>query len=202
MKRFQLSFLCGLLAPFVYLLFTVLAYLRYPSPYSPTSNWLSDLGNPEVNPLGALFYNTGIVLTALLLMGFFAGLAAWKVEDKRPQVIMLRLTQVSGIAGAFRMLMSGFFPINSFSIHSFWSTSLYILLSTSFVFSAAMLRYRPEVPRWLLGLGILTAVVVITTSFLQSLYVLEWITVLLFLCFVTILGIETKRHTFRVVPTN
>ena len=193
MKRNQMSFVSGVLASAGYLVFTLLAYGCYPSPYSPATNWLSDLGNPELNPGGAILYNIGIILTSLLLVVFFLGLSVWKIEGNRAQVVMLRLTQVFGVLGSICMLMSAVYPINHYTIHAFWSTSLYVLLSTAFIFSAAMLRYHPGVPRWLLFLGIATGLMVIMTSFLQTVYVLEWITVLLFLFYVTLLGFETRR---------
>jgi hypothetical protein len=37
----------------VYLLFAFLAYMRYPASFSPqNNNWLSDLGNRDLNPQG------------------------------------------------------------------------------------------------------------------------------------------------------
>jgi len=194
MKKYTtISFYGGILAGLCYVIFALFAYSRYPLPYSPTTNWLSDLGNPNLNPQGAIFYNIGIISTALFLSVFFLGLSVWKMENNRAQIIMLRLTQVFGMLGAFCMMMSGIFPINLFEIHSFWSTSLYILLSTGFVFSAAALRYHIGVPRWLLILGVSTAVMVILTSFFPTAYVLEWITVLLFLLYVILVGMETRK---------
>ena len=197
-KNQNISFITGILVVLFYSAFTLLAVSRYPLLYSPTSNWLSDLGNPQNNPQGAIFYNIGIISTALLLMLFFLGLSVWKIEDRRVQIIMLRLTQAFGILGVICMMMSAIFPINLFNIHSFWSSALYIMLSTVFIFSVAMLRYHQWVTRWLLLLGVLTAVLVIFMSFLQTVYVLEWITVFLFLSYVALLGIETKRVYFRV----
>jgi hypothetical membrane protein len=194
MKKYQyISSIAGILAVVCYLVFTIIAYSQYPFPYSPTSNWLSDLGNPNLNPQGAIFYNIGIISTACLLVLFFLGLSVWKIEDKRVQIIMLRLAQGFGILGAFCMLMSAIFPINLFKIHSFWSTSLYIFLSTSFIFSAAMLRYHQRVHKWLLILGVSTAMMVILTSIFPNAYVLEWITLFLFLGYVVLLSIETIR---------
>ena len=194
MKRYlSISFYAAILAVLGYLVFALLAFSRYPLPYSPTTNWLSDLGNPNLNPQGAIFYNIGIISTSLFLIVFFLGLSVWKIEGNKVQPIMLRLTQAFGILGSFCMMMSGIYPINLYTIHSFWSTSLYILLSTGFVFSAAMLRYHQGFPRWLLILGVSTAVMVILTSFFPTVYVLEWITVILFLLYVTFVGIETKR---------
>jgi hypothetical membrane protein len=193
MKRFRLSFISGILACAFYLIFTLLAYLRYPLPYSPTDNWLSDLGNPVLNPDGAQVYNIGIILTAILMMLFFLGLGIWEIDNHKVQRVMLRLTQGFGIAGCLAMLLSAIYSIDQFTIHAFWSTSLYILLSTAFIFSAAMLRYHPGVPRWLLVLGILTAVLVLMSSFFQQIYLLEWITVILFMGYILLLALSSQN---------
>jgi hypothetical membrane protein len=194
MKRNRpVSFIAGILIVLCYLAFTLLAYSQYPLPYSPIRNWLSDLGNATFNPRGAIHYNIGIISTALLLMVFFLSLSRWKIENKRVQIIMVLLTQVFGILGSLCMIMSAIFPINFLEVHSFWSASLYILLSTAFAFSVAAFRYHPKFPRWLLILGLSTPVLVILTSFLTNVFVLEWITVLLFLGYVCLVGVETKR---------
>jgi len=193
MNKYQnMSFYAGILAILCYLGFAAFSYSRYPLSYSPTTNWLSDLGNPNNNPDGAIFYNIGIISTALLLMLFFLGLSVWRIEDRRVQIIMLRLTQAFGMLGAICMTMSAIFPINLFKIHSFWSSALYILLSTAFIFSVAMLRYHQKVPRWLLILGVSIALMVILISFFPNVYLLEWISVFLLLSYVALFGIETK----------
>src|SRR6266446_76372 len=77
MKRhLSLSFATGLFAIVCYLAFALLAFAHSPLPSSPLNNWLSDLGNPKLNPSGALFYNIGIVATASVLPLFFLGLSA------------------------------------------------------------------------------------------------------------------------------
>lgn len=198
MKRnHYVSFIAGILVVVCYLVFALIAYSRYPMPYSPTRNWLSDLGNIDVNPKGAIFYNTGIILTASLLVVFFLGLSWWKIENKRIQIIMLLLTQIFGILGAFCMIMSAAFPINVLEIHRVWSMSLYFMLATAFVFSAAALRYHPGVPRWLLVLGISTAVMVNLTVFLPMAHLLECITVLLFLGYVSLVGVQTRHAAWQ-----
>jgi hypothetical membrane protein len=193
LKKYPI-YVTGFLVPLVYLAFTILAYLSYPLQFSPLSNWLSDLGNPEINLHGANFYNTGIIATAVLLIIFFIGLAVWKMEGHRVQLVMLKLTQVFGGLGALCMILSAIFTINHYEVHAFWSTCLYIMLSTAFVFSAAALRYHKWVPRWLILLGIISAALVISTAFLQTVHLLEWITVLVFLTYITLLGAETRKQ--------
>jgi hypothetical membrane protein len=193
MKRhLSLSFVTSLFAVLCYLTFASLAFAQYPLPYSPMSNWLSDLGNADLNPHGAFFYNIGIVVTGVLLL-FFLGLSQWKMENNRIQNLMLRLTQGFGILGALALVMSGLYPINFSELHSFFSISLYILLGIAFFFSVAALRYYPTCPKWLLILGALAALVDILSGVFHSVYVLEWVTVSLFLCYPVLLGVETDR---------
>lgn len=78
-------------------------YSTTPLPYSPVRNWLSDLGNANVNPQGALFYKIGIVATAVVLVPFFLGLSRWKLGNNPRQHLMLLLTQGLGILGAVAM---------------------------------------------------------------------------------------------------
>ena len=156
-------------------------------------NWLSDLGNANVNPQGALFYKIGIVATAVVLVPFFLGLSRWKLGNNRRQHLMLLLTQGLGILGAVAMAMSGLYPINFLAFHSFFSNCLYILLGTAFAFSGAALRYHPTCPRWLLILGASTALVDLLYGAFHTVYVLEWITVALLLCYLGLLGAETQR---------
>src|SRR6202795_5011061 len=70
----------------VYLLFAVLAYSRYPATFSPmNNNWLSDLGNRNLNPDGADFYVWGCTLAGIFLAGFFASLFVWRSTGSKIQ---------------------------------------------------------------------------------------------------------------------
>jgi hypothetical protein len=61
----------AIVASIIYLAFTAIALAYYPQTYSPLTNWLSDLGNPTVNPSGALYYDAGGVVTSVALIFFF-----------------------------------------------------------------------------------------------------------------------------------
>jgi hypothetical membrane protein len=47
----------GLLAVFVFTIFTFISVALYPTPYNPLYDWLSNLGNTNLNHFGALFFN-------------------------------------------------------------------------------------------------------------------------------------------------
>jgi hypothetical membrane protein len=189
----SLSFVTGMFAVVCYLAFALLAFLLYPSPYSPMSNWLSDLGNANLNPSGALFYNIGIVATGGVLLLFFLGLSEWKMVTNRRQNLMLFVTQGCGILGVLAMIMSGLYPMNFLALHSFFSACLYILLGTAFAFSVAALRYHRACPRWLLVVGVSTALVAMLYGIFHTVTALEWVTTALFLCYVGLLGAEMNR---------
>lgn len=102
-----------------------------------------------------------------------------------------------GILGALAMVMTGLFPINHFALHSVFSTCSNILLGTAFAFSVAALRYHVSCPRWLLILGAVTTLSdllfglskIVTTTF-----VLEWVTIALFIGYIISLGAQTPRR--------
>jgi hypothetical membrane protein len=192
MKR-NLAFFSSVFIVIGYLLLAFLAFINLPSSYSPLENWLSDLGSHQLNPKGAIFYNAGIILTGISLIVFFVSLVEWKMAGNKKQNIMLLLTQIFGCAGAIAAIMSAAFPITVEGIHSFWSAILYIFLGTAFAFSVAAMRYHPYYPKWLLILGGLVAVEDMAWSLVLNTYMMEWITVALFLIYVSFLGFVTSR---------
>jgi hypothetical protein len=114
----------------------------------PTEQLAQRPGQFQSESLGALFYNIGIVATAVVLPLFFLGLSRWKTANNRTQRLMLSITQDFGILCAFAMLMSGLYPISSPALHSFFSICLYILPGTAFAFAvAALLLYAARSSR-------------------------------------------------------
>jgi hypothetical membrane protein len=193
---------CSVLLVFCYATFSLLALARYPLHYSPMTNWLSDLGNRALNPAGAVFYNVGIVVTGMLLALFFLGLTVLKIEKNRMQNLMLLAAQSGGMLGSLSMVMSAIFPIDLPTAHSIWSAGLYIATGTGFAFSVAALRYHEKWPRWLLALGVLTALAdMVISVFFGAIYVLEWVTVCLFLSYALLVGVETRRLFYNKVST-
>jgi hypothetical membrane protein len=187
------SFLSSLFAPIIYLLFANLALTSFPGNFSPQQNWLSDLGSSQLNPEGAIFYNLGIIFTGITLLPFFLGLRVWLIKEHKTQNIMVFLTQLFGCLGAVAMVMSALFPITVTGAHSFWSAALYIVIGTAFAFSVAALRYYPRYPKWLLAVGVLIAVEDMLWGTILNTYLVEWITVALFLAYVLLLGIVTRQ---------
>lgn len=190
MKK-KVSTISGILIVLVYGVFTLLALFRFKGSFSPIRNWLSDLGSQTLNPEGYLFYTVGIVLTGILLFFFFWGLFIWKKPGNKRQNIMLLLANIFGSLGGISMVLSAIFPINIPDIHSVFSAALYILIGTGFVFTAVALAYYPKFPKWMLVLGILVAIEDMLWSMIFNIYIMEYITVGLFLFFTLLLGLHT-----------
>lgn len=106
----------------VYMVFAVLAYSRYPGTFSPmNNNWLSDLGNRNLNPDGADFYVWGCTFAGILLAGFFISLFGWRSTGSVIQNWLLLAVQVSGAVAAVSLVMSAIYTEDQFAAHQFWS---------------------------------------------------------------------------------
>lgn len=176
-----------------YIVCSFTAYTYFPETFSPTQNWLSDLGNMHQNPNGAIFYNLGISLTGLMVLLFFISISHWQMQNRRIQNRLVLATQVFGVLGSIALILSAVFPINFPREHRIASIALYILLGTAFAFSVTALRYQPVCPKVVLAIGAITALVDILSGILHEVPVLEWVTVGLFLTYIVLLSRFTKR---------
>jgi hypothetical protein len=107
----------GLVLPVIYLVFAVAAYLQYPSSFSPLGNWLSDLGNRELNPDGACFYIVGCALTGALLIAFYLSLRTWAPSGTTRQQRQLSWMQGFGALAGFAPIMTAAFPQDRLGPH-------------------------------------------------------------------------------------
>jgi hypothetical membrane protein len=127
----------------VYFVFTLIAYLNYPGAYAPSANWLSDLGNPYLNPGGAIYYNLGCVITALCLMAFYVGLGRWLNGGRRMRTLLI-IAQAAGIAASVSLILAAVFPLGTHTaMHSLWSKMMSVFLGFFLTFSATALMKNP-----------------------------------------------------------
>ncbi len=179
-----------------YVYFAALAYMKYPLLISPFRNWLSDLGNQVVNPKGAVFYNIGVILTALCLAVWFtAGLSEWRLKGNAAHRRLLVISQAAGVLSAVALTMSALYPINLPQVHSFWSRIHFMMFGMGFGFSVAALRYHPRFTRANLCLGIVTALMPCLMLVLGSAYVLEWVAVGCIIAYMLSIGIASLTFT-------
>ena len=124
----SIIFIAGIVAIVVYLIFSSIAFLKYPGAYGPLTIWLSDLGNPQASPSGAIYYNLGCILTSLVLIIFFTGLGKWNNGDKKMKTL-LTIAQIMGIFSAMSLILAALFPLGTHTTtHSFWSAMLSVAI--------------------------------------------------------------------------
>ena len=175
----------GIAAVVVYLIFALVAFLKYPGAYGPLTNWLSDLGNPLDNPSGAIFYRLGCMLSGAALILFYLKLGIWNTGSKKTRVI-LNVAQCTGVFSAVSLIITGIFPLGtSTEMHSLWSMMLYISLGFFLTFSATALMKNPAFKKGFGYYAFLTAAVnFIFGAILHEIFWAEWISVSMFIVYV------------------
>jgi hypothetical protein len=175
----------GIAAVVIYLIFTLVAFLKYPGAYDPLTNWLSDLGNPIANPSGAIFYRLGCILSGLALVLFYLKLGIWSTGSKKTRRF-LTASQCTGVFSAVCLIITGIFPLGtSTEIHSLWSMLLYISLGFFLTFSATALMRNTAFKKGFGYYAFLTAAVnFIFGAILHQVFWAEWISVGMFIAYV------------------
>ena len=175
----------GITAVALYLVFALVAFLKYPSAYSPVSNWLSDLGNPLANPSGAVFYRLGYTFSGLGLALFYVKLGVWNTGSRRTR-LLLTVAQCAGVFSAVSLVVTAVFPLGtSTGIHSLWSMMLYISLGFFLTFSATALMKSPTFKRGFGYYGFVTAGVTFAFgAILHETRWAEWVSVGMFIVYV------------------
>jgi hypothetical protein len=175
----------GIAAVVVYLIFALVAFLKYPGAYGPLTNWLSDLGNPLANPSGAIFYRLGCMLSGAALVLFYLKLGIWNTGSKKTRVL-LTVAQCTGVFSAVCLIITGIFPLGtSTEIHSLWSMMLYISLGFFLTFSATALMKNPAFKKGFGYYAFLTAAVnFVFGAILHEMFWAEWISVGMFIAYV------------------
>lgn len=191
--KLPVVFIAGISAVLVYLIFTLVAFINFSGPYHPLANWLSDLGNPNANPNGWFYYNTGCILTGLLLVVFYIGLRQWNTGNKRMKVLMT-IAQVSGILASCSLIVSAILPLGVNSpVHSFASAMLSVFLGFFLTFSATALLKHPAFMKWVAFYGFITALVnFIYGAFLHEVFIAEWIAIGMFIVYVLLIACNSR----------
>ena len=122
--------LFGFTAAGIYTLLTVIAVAMFPVSVTPVTIYLSMLGNADLSPQGAVFYNLAVILAGLSLVFFFIGIYFhfWRV---RPSWL-LKTGLLAGLINGLSVIMSG---VNAEHVnmdaHTTWSFLIFISLIMS-----------------------------------------------------------------------
>jgi len=193
--KWPISCMSGIAVIVLYCTFTFTSLALYPTPYSPVTNWLSDLGNSSFNPAGAAFYNTGCILTGIALFPFFAGLYKWYTHEKRRKISLI-VTQAVGFLAAFSLIMIGVFSEDIMEQHVFWSQVFFILNLVVLILATTSLITHPNFVRPIGYYGLAVAAVNLLFVFVYNTPLFEWFTVFTALGYVGLLVYNMFKAKF------
>jgi len=184
--KLPISCIAGIAVVVLYCVFTFTSLALFPTPYSPVTNWLSDLGNSSYNPKGAIFFNVGCVLTGLALFPFFGGLYKWHTDEKWRKVSLI-VTQVLGALAAFSLIMIGVFSEDYREAHHAWSISFFVLTLIVLIMVGVTLFTHPKYIKPVAYYGFIVAAINLLFGLVYDNPLFEWFTVFTALGYVGLL---------------
>jgi hypothetical protein len=191
--------LLGFLAVVIYIVMTIAAWTFYPAAFGPLGNWLSDLGNNDLNPDGALYYRLGGILGGLALVGFFLTLDGRAWGERRAVRVFAALVRAFGILAAACFIMTGVFSEDMMPMHSWFSIANYAAFGTAIAFTGIAGLFGAAIPKSLAVFCFAAwGVDVVSAAFGQTRW-LEWVVVGFLVVY--LIGISTviARLTWRSI---
>lgn len=185
-----LATMAGLLAIIVCVALAGAAYGFYPWAFSPARNWISDLGNTILNPVGAVFFRGDMLVLSPLLLAFFLGLSGWHHGQHWLPRTFLAFGQFSGVVAALALLMTGIYSENDHFSHALWATVLFVALAGATWFVGLAPLWHKRLPQRLPYLAVAACSVDLISVFARQ-HWLEWFAVALLLVFLGAVALGT-----------
>ena len=186
--KWPLSCISGILVIVIFFIFIPTSVVLFSGrdylgePYNIIIHYLSDLGNVNYNPNGAIFFNFGLILIGIMLIPFFMGLSNFQEEISKKN--LLKVIQILGILTAFSLMMVGVFSENAPDpLHGLWSTIFFGFIFTDIILASIMIRNEPNFIQAISYYGFIICGIDLLFGITGSPFV-EWMTVLVALSFV------------------
>lgn len=98
----------GIAVGAIYITLTALSITHYPHPFTPLNDFLSQLGNSNLNPTGAIYYNLAVILAGATSILFYHALTKWYSERSGKQ--LPKYTPIICTMNGLAVALSGVFP--------------------------------------------------------------------------------------------
>ncbi|HEY8499924.1 MAG TPA: DUF998 domain-containing protein [Clostridia bacterium] len=186
----------GVAAIPVYIIFTYASHIHNRK-INPLEFWLSEYGNPIFNPSGAVIYNTGCVLTAILLAIFYIGMYRWyrRGRTARRFNIAYMAAQASGLIGSVFVILTTIYTLGTDNqMHSIFSTANMIAMDFFLSFTATGFLMNPKIHKSVGIFGFFaSAFNVVTMNAFSDFYISEWIFFLLFMIYMILVAVQYEK---------
>lgn len=184
----------------VYIAFTYVSH-THNRLINPLEFWLSDYGNPIVNPSGAVIYNTGCVITAMLLAIFYIGMYCWYRRDRtaRRFNISYAVAQAGGLIGSVFLILTTVYTLGTDTkMHSLFSAANMIAMDFFLSFTATGFLMNPKIHKGVGIFGFLTSFFnIVTMNAFSDFYISEWIYFLLFMAYMVLVTMQYEKLIIR-----
>jgi hypothetical protein len=167
----------GLAAVTLYIVAAIAARAFYPASFGPLANWLSDLGNNDLNPAGALFYRLGGILGGTGLLVLFLTLDGRRWGERRAVRVLSVLVRVFGAMASVSFIMTGVFSEDMMPMHSWFSIANFAAFGTAIALTGIACLCGAALPRWLAVLCFAAWGFDVASSILGETRWLEWVVV-------------------------
>lgn len=185
LTRQRLSVISGLLAVGIYLALAVASRALYPGPFGPIGNWLSDLGDNDLNPAGAIFYRLGGILSGLGLAGYFLALDGRSWGERRAVHVLCVLVRVFGTIASASFILTGVYSEDRMPMHSWFSIANYATFGTAIALTGVARLCGAALPDWLAAICFAAWVTDIVSAAFGDTRWLEWVVVAFLIACVT-----------------
>ena len=172
--------------------------------YSPLTHTVSSIGSTTKNPDGWIFFSLSLIFMAYTLLWFIYGLKSWYISQPFVKKTIIPI-QIIGYFNSFAMIMIAIHPTDLFSSqHNFWSLVNFICIELVILFAIIGLRNHPVYDNRLSLIAVLDFVCCFV--YLNQLPVnpyaptLEWITFILILTYLLILGFIMHKNKLKETP--
>ena len=164
-RNYSLSSITGLTAFIIFTVFTLISVTLYPSPYNPLYDWLSNLGNINLNPMGAFFFNWGCIISGIFLIPFFIGLFSWNPEKTWSKLLLI-FGMVIGIFASVSLIFVGIYPETQIILHVQAATAVFSTLFLIIILINLALFGNPKFVRGVAYFGVLAILFDLTFQYM------------------------------------
>jgi hypothetical protein len=155
--NYRIDFL-GILALIVFSVLTFISLSLYPESYSIAFNWLSNLGNVDLNPQGAVYFNMACIITGIILIQFIIQFYRWDT-GKFFERILLALAIILGIFASISLIFVGIFPENDIYFHVTAATGVFEALFLSIILMTGAIFNHPKFMISVAFIGVLAVII-------------------------------------------
>jgi hypothetical protein len=192
----------GFLVVGLYIFITIIAITRFPHTVSPLDTYLSMLGNADISPDGAIFYNLAVILAGLAEILFFIGIYAYYSQYGRRWILNIGL--FDGLINGISVSLSGVYAEHTnMDAHVTWSYLIFFSLIPVLLAFSLALRGMKETSRWVILYGFL--VCAIDIIFLATVLsgglgsspgsIMEWVSVFSYLFWVVLISLDLLKRS-------